>query len=101
MLDGNLWLRIAGDLRGADFQALIQELYVIERRATDDGCDVTERLRRRQESSVPRMKLLRQELDSLGNQAPPKTPLGVAITYALRQVECAHPVPERWRAAHR
>ena len=75
----------AGDLRVARTLQLIQELYVIERRATADGCDVTERLRRRQKSSVPRMKLLRQELDSLGNQAPPKTPLGVAITYALRQ----------------
>ncbi len=55
MLDGNLWLRISrGPACGADLQ-LIQELYVIERRATADGCDVTERLRRRQESSVPRM----------------------------------------------
>ena len=75
----------AGDLRVARTLQLIQELYVIERRANEDRCNVTERLRRRQESSAPRMKLLRQELDSLGNQAPPKTPLGVAITYALRQ----------------
>ncbi len=77
----------AGDLRVARTLQLIQELYGIERRANEDRCNVTERLRRRQEFSAPRMKLLRQELDSLGNQAPPKTPLGVAITYARRQWE--------------
>ena len=75
----------AGDLRAARTLQLIQELYQVERRANEDGCDSQERLRRRQESSDPRMQQLRKELDSLGSQAPPKTPLGVAITYALRQ----------------
>ena len=75
----------AGDLRAARTLQLIQEPYQVERRANEDGCDSHERLRRRQESSAPRMQQLRKELDSLGSQAPPKTPLGVAITYALRQ----------------
>ncbi len=75
----------AGDLRAARTLQLIQELDQVERRAKQDGCDSHERSRRRQESSGPRMQQLRRELDSLGNQAPPKTPMGVAITYALRQ----------------
>lgn len=75
----------AGDLRAARTLQLTQELYQVERRANEDGCDSHERLQRRQESSAPRMQQLRRELDSIESQAPPKTPLGVAITYALRR----------------
>ena len=74
-----------GDLRAAGPLRLIQQLYAIEKRAKQDGCDATERLRRRRAESQPLMQSLHEELQRLGAQAPPKTPLGQAITYALRQ----------------
>ncbi len=75
----------AGDLRAAGPLRVIQRLYAIERRAKHDGCDAAERQRRRQAESQPLMQRLHDELQRLGAQAPPKTPLGQAITYALRQ----------------
>ncbi|MFO0579771.1 MAG: transposase [Polyangia bacterium] len=75
----------AGDLRAAIPLRRIQQVYLVERRAQQDGCDAQERLRRRQQHSEPLMTQLRQQAEALGAQAPPKTPLGRAITYLLRQ----------------
>jgi transposase len=77
----------AGDLRAAVPLRLIQKVYALERQATQAGCDAAERLRRRQQHSAPLMTQLRQQAEALGAQAPPKTPLGRAITYLLRQWE--------------
>lgn len=77
----------AGDLRAAFPLHLIQQIYVLERQATQEGCDAAERLRRRQQHAAPRMQELRRQAEALGAQAPPKTPLGRAITYLLRQWE--------------
>jgi transposase len=75
----------AGDLRAAGPLALIRKLYEIERLAKESGVDAAERLRRRQAQSAPLMQRLQKGLVALGAQAPPKTPLGQAVGYALRQ----------------
>lgn len=59
----------------------------MERHATEQGVDATERLRLRKQHAEPRMTELRKQAEALGAQAPPKTPLGKAITYLLRQWE--------------
>ncbi|TXI77149.1 MAG: hypothetical protein E6Q43_01455, partial [Dokdonella sp.] len=74
-----------GDLRAAGPLALIQRLYAVEKTASEDGLDVTARQRLRDTRSRPLMTELRKQIDALCYQAPPKTPLGRAITYALRQ----------------
>lgn len=77
----------AGDLRAAVPLQLIQQVYAVEQRATQDGCDTDQRLQRRQQLSQPLMQKLREQLLLLQAQAPPKTPLGQALTYARRQWE--------------
>ena len=75
----------AGDLRAAQPLLLIQKLYAVERQAKQDGCDEAERLQRRQQFSALLMQKLYEQVQMLAAQAPPKTPLGKATTYALRQ----------------
>jgi transposase len=75
----------AGDLRAAAPLHWMQKLYAVERQAKREGLDAAGRHKLRQTASVPLMEKLHAELLSLGAQAPPKTPLGQAITYALRQ----------------
>lgn len=70
----------AGDLRAAVPLQRMQKVYALERQATQAGCDAAERLQRRQQHSAPLMMQLRQQAEALGAQAPPKTPLGRAIT---------------------
>lgn len=74
-----------GDLRAAGPLLLLQKLYAIERQASEDALDAAARQRRREDFSRPLMTQLRAQGDLLCSQAPPKTPLGRAITYALRQ----------------
>lgn len=74
-----------GDLRAAGPLLLIQKLYAVEKKASEDALDAAARQRRREEFSRPLMTALRAQVDSLCYHAPPKTPLGRAITYALRQ----------------
>lgn len=75
----------AGDARAAIPLSLIRKLYKIEARATDEGMDNAARLFLRQTESIPLMEQLEKELHRLGAQAPPKTPMGTAVGYALRQ----------------
>lgn len=75
----------AGDLRAAQPLLLIQQLYIVEKQAKQDGCDDAQRLQRRQQQSAPLMQKLHEQVQRLAAQAPPKTPLGQATTYALRQ----------------
>lgn len=75
----------AGEARAAVSLTFIKKLYQIERRATQDGVDAQERLARRQTQSRPLMEQLHKVLLALQPQAPPKTLLGKAVGYALRQ----------------
>jgi hypothetical protein len=77
----------AGDARAAGPLALIQKLYAVERQASEEALDVAALKRRRDQVSRPLMAALRTQVDNLSYQAPPKTPLGRAITYALNQWE--------------
>lgn len=74
-----------GDLRAASPLALLQRLYAVEKTASEDALDVAACQRLRDTRSRPLMTELRKQIDALCYQAPPKTPLGRAITYALRQ----------------
>lgn len=75
----------AGDARAAVPLALIRQLYKVEAKTTDEGMDNAARLALRQSQSVPLMAQLEKELHRLGAQAPPKTLLGRAVGYAVRQ----------------
>jgi transposase len=75
----------AGDARAAIALALIRKLYKLEAQAKDQGLDNAARLALRQSQSVAVMEQLHNELQYLGAQAPPKTLLGQAVGYALRQ----------------
>jgi hypothetical protein len=75
----------AGDARAAIALALIRKLYKIEAQAKEQGLDKAARLVLRQSQSVAVMEQLHKELQYLGAQAPPKTLLGQAVGYALRQ----------------
>lgn len=76
-----------GDLRAAGPLALIQKIYAVEKKASEEALDAAARQRRRDPFSRPLMTELRRQVDLLSFQSPPKTPLGRAITYALRQWE--------------
>jgi transposase len=74
-----------GDARAAIPLALIRKLYKVEAQATDQGMDNAARLDLRKTQSAAVMEQLEKELHRLGVQAPPKTPMGQAVGYALRQ----------------
>lgn len=74
-----------GDLRAAIAVDLIQKLYAVEREATDEEVDHEARLARRRERSAPLMNELGGWIASVHPNAPPKSPLGKAVTYAVNQ----------------
>lgn len=74
-----------GDARAAIALSLIRKLYKLEAKATEEKMDAAARLQLRQAESVPVMEQLEKELVRLGGQAPPKSPLGKAVGYAVRQ----------------
>ena len=73
--------------------ARIGQLYAVEKEATLDSAEYdldaeqadTLRLRRRQEQAVPTLISLRAWLDQQQTEALPKSPVGLAINYALNQ----------------
>ena len=67
----------------AQMLALIGELYAVEREAKDLDDDT--RLALRQERSVPVLARIKTWLDAEGQVVLPRSPLGLAITYALNQ----------------
>ena len=72
---------------GADVKRildLIGALYVVESWAKAFGLSDEKRLAWRQRYSCPRLARLREELDALSVRVLPKSPLGKAITYALK-----------------
>jgi hypothetical protein len=64
--------------------AVIGQLYVIERAASDEHLDAPARQRLRQEQARPILEKLRAYLQEQQAAALPKSPLGAAIGYALR-----------------
>jgi transposase len=63
---------------------VIQKIYKIERQMSEEGLEAEARQCRREECSRPLMTALRTQVDQLSYESPPKTPMGRAITYALR-----------------
>lgn len=68
----------------AQVLALIAQLYGIERTANDRQLDAPARQRLRQEQAQPILEGLRAYLQGRQATALPKSPLGVALGYALR-----------------
>ena len=81
------WLEAleARDLRAAVPVALLRDIYHVERDARKAGVDRDELLRRRQTLSRPILERFRQVVADLTDKAPPKTPLGRAVTYTVNQ----------------
>jgi hypothetical protein len=78
----------AGDVRATEILGLIRKLYFVETKATEDGVDHEERLKRRLKDSAPVYGDIFELLEEWKSQVPDKTPLGKAIGYALnRQVQ--------------
>ncbi len=63
---------------------LIQQLYAVERRVTDNGLDVSEIKSLRQEKSVPLLDQFKTWLDETYPAVLPKSAIGKAIAYTLK-----------------
>lgn len=75
-------------LRANQMLALIAELFVIEQKAKDDGLDADEIKALRQQFSKPIIESkIKPLLDEWEGMVLPKSPLKIAITYALNQWE--------------
>jgi len=73
----------AGDARAAIPVQIIRRLYEVEEKAKEDSPEM--RRVRRQAESVPAMDRLRAWMKEMLLKVPPKTPLGRAITYTIKQ----------------
>lgn len=76
-----------GDARAAIAVELIGKMYQVERGATEDRCDPGERARRRHLVARPLLDQLGYFIAQVHPNAPPKSPLGKALTYAINQWE--------------
>jgi transposase len=65
--------------------AVMQRLYAIEREAKQLGLDFGKRRERRQQESKPLLDAMRPWLEGLKPTVLPKSPMGEAIGYVLRQ----------------
>jgi transposase len=65
--------------------ATIGKLYAIEKRATDQGLSLEERVQERKKSAQPILDGFKDWLDRKTTQVPPKSLLGKAANYTLRQ----------------
>lgn len=63
----------------------IAELYAVEKRAREAGMSADERQRLRQMESVPVLERLKSQIVALRQEVLPKSALGKACDYALRQ----------------
>lgn len=70
---------------GLEIVSEIRKLYLIERRARDEGLEAEPRLRLRQELAVPMVQALHPRLETLQEKCLPQSPLGKAIRYALAE----------------
>lgn len=71
------------DVRAAPVIALVQQLYQIERAATDD--DAATRYARRQRDAVPLLAKIEAACQDLRSTVLPKSPLGEALRYLTNQ----------------
>lgn len=71
--------------KGLSYDAVqyIRQLYSIEKIAVDNKLNYQEIYELRQEKSVPILLEFKAWLEAKGPMIPPKSPLGLAITYAL------------------
>ncbi len=67
-------------LEGAEFVAMVGQLYLVERDVA--GADDAARLAARRERSAPVLELIRKRIDELLPATPPKSALGKALGYA-------------------
>lgn len=65
----------------------LRKLYLIERRARDEGLLPDQRLEVRQEVSAPILAALKPRLEALRPGCLPQSPLGKAIQYALAELD--------------
>lgn len=79
--------RSTDNARCHEMLALIQQFYEIERRAKTDGLDPEAWNRLRQEGSKPIIDGIKERLDAWSIELLPKSPVGKAVGYALRQWE--------------
>lgn len=86
-----------GDHRAAYAIKLIKKLFRVEKVATADEVTPEERLARRKEHSQPILDKLRAWADDIVSRAPPKTPLGKALTYLANQWTALHRILEDGR----
>lgn len=75
----------AGDALAFVALSKIRRLFAVERLSAIHGDTAEQRLCRRREHSTPALADLRAWLDEQHGKIPPKTPLGKAIGYLLRQ----------------
>jgi transposase len=79
--------KVAGTKGGSAGVAVstIGKLYAIEKRATAQGLSLEERVQERKTSAQPILDEFRTWLDRKATQVPPKSLLGKAVHYTLRQ----------------
>jgi len=65
----------------------LRRLYLIERRARDEGLEPGQRLQLRTELSAPVLAALKPQLEALAPGSLPQSPLGKAIRYTLAEWE--------------
>ena len=75
----------AGDARAALVVEIYRHLYAVEAEAVDKKLDANARLTLRTEKSRPLFERLHRVISELHRVAVPKSPLGKATTYAIRQ----------------
>ena len=71
--------------RCAEMLLLIKDLYAVEREAADNGLDASGRFFLRLRKSRPILEKIKEKLDAWSPTVLPKSPLGKAVGYALRQ----------------
>jgi transposase len=76
-----------GDSRAGIALALIHKLYEIEALAKSDALMADARQLLRKDRSLPIMHRLKRWIEGISGSAPPKSPLGKAVTYATKQWE--------------
>ena len=79
--------RSTDNARCHEMLALIQRLYEVERLAKKDGLGLEAWHGLRQEKSKPIMETIKERLDAWSVEVLPKSPVGKAVAYALRQWE--------------
>ncbi len=75
----------AKDLRANVAMRLIEQMYEVERKATEEKVSPEERARRRQTQTWPLLERLREWVQEIRAGVPPSTPLGKALKYVERR----------------